>query len=106
MKKFFLIAFFGISTAYACLCSAEIAAQPSAIGTPIAESLSAQIASISALNVLANQSLQEIQDNTKAIEATIALDEKSTIELGQLVFELNKKVQLFNIAIKLSALQE
>ena len=65
-----------------------------------------QIASISALNTLANQSLQEIQDNTKAIEAAIALDEKSTIELGQLAFELNKKVQLLNIAIKLSALQE
>ena len=106
MKKFFLIAIFGISTASACLGSAEISAQPSAIGTPIAESLNTQIASISALNTLANQSLQEIQDNTKAIEAAIALDEKSTIELGQLAFELNKKVQLLNIAIKLSALQE
>ena len=106
MKKFFLIAIFGISTASACLCSAEISAQPSVIGTPIAESLNTQIASISALNTLANQSLQEIQDNTKAIEAAIALDEKSTIELGQLAFELNKKVQLLNIAIKLSALQE
>lgn len=106
MKKFFLIAIFGISTASACLCSAEISAQPAAIGTPIAESLNTQIASISALNTLANQSLQEIQDNTKAIEAAIALDEKSTIELGQLAFELNKKVQLLNIAIKLSALQE
>ena len=45
-----------------------------------------------------------VTDEESTLSFTV--DEKSTIELGQLVFELNKKVQLFNMAIKLSALQE